>query len=447
MYTIKGFISITALANNTPDDVSPVGEISGFCKTFARDVTEYGNVSQHVRLLAFTSKKDESRITVPAEYSQHILDISQWVYSNSINGTIRNDQAEFQRLITGQFKNSMTKVFSGPMIEAKGNWFPEWLGWELASESHKESNIIKVYFSDQAFRDGYDDYEIIIVPPIEPVDTFQGIQSQVEKALSNWNLPDHGNRILEKADGVPYTYMIPHEYTWHDREDFDSTLFPTNWSVIIYGIAGRNPSHIKQAYREQILEQSAHPHSDWVKVFPDIFTTTRFTFVPGWKIRGIPNLTEEGSLYSPILPYDFLLKAAGKFLNPAEPTLDPKIIFSTTRDLTTVPFLYKSLNSVCIAGEENRIGMKSMHEVLESYALIHTGSPDISLVDADTTAWIRLAILAVIVAEDYHPHSATHEISIQAEETDPNIQYAVFEHKNIEYRIVTRKSVWANEPK
>ncbi|MGK7530413.1 hypothetical protein, partial [Salmonella enterica] len=72
---------------------------------------------------------------------------------------------------------------------------------------------------------------------------------------------------------------------------------------------GRNPSRIKQALRDYILANSSFTVALGVKVFPEIFTTTKFTIVPGWSIRGIPNEEDVAALYSPILPYDFWVKA------------------------------------------------------------------------------------------------------------------------------------------
>ena len=438
MYDFKGFIGITALHDNANDQLSPIGELSAHSSSYARDKTYFERPNQQVELISFTSKKDDVRVTPTAAYTTHILDVAQWIYSNAINGTTTSDQEEFQRLLVGHFNNTMSKVFTGPMVVAKGNWFPSWITWVL---DHDEDNTIEVYFSDNAFRNGYDDYEIIIVPPIEPVDTFQAVSKVVEDAMASFNLPTHNDKANKKAGGIPYTYMLSHIYTWHDREDETSTM-PTDWSVLIWGAAGANPSNIKQAYRDQILSASGHPVQDWIKVFPEIFTTTQFTFVPGWTIRGIPNLEEEGALYSPILPYDFVVDAAGHFLDVANPTTDPQKILDSTQEVTTLPTLYKSLNTVSVAGTENREGMRSLYEIIPYYPLISSSSPDIGRIPKDTLVWMRMFINTLIAAEEYHPSAPTHEITRMIDNFNPDIEYFVFEHNNIEFRVVTRASIW-----
>lgn len=442
MFDFKGFINITPLKDNGDMKLSPVGELSAHSATYSRDKTYFERPNQQVELVGFTSKKDGAKVTPAAVYTNHILELAQWVYSNAINGTITNDQEAFQRLLVGRYETEISKAFSGPMIEAKGNWFPEWISWKL---DHDEDNSIKIFFADQAFRDGYKDYEIVIVPPIEPVDTFQGIRSVVEEAMKTFTLPTHHEKAIDKSGGVPYTYLLSHTYQWHDREDSTSTM-PTDWSVIIWGAAGANPSHIKQAYREQILANSGHPYADWVKVFPEIFTTTMFTIVPGWSIRGIPNLEEVGALYSPILPYDFIQEVAEHFADSAASGDSSNNNGLPAQEVTTLPSLYKSLNTVCVAGNENREEIRSIYDAIKDYALISASSPDIGRVSKETTEWIRLFLATLIAAEEYHVTAPTHEIANMVDEHNPNIEYYVFEHQNVEYRVVSRLCDWRAEP-
>lgn len=443
LYDLKGFINITALHDSANDSVSSVGELSELADSFARDKTYFKRANEQVEFVAFTSKIDKVRVVPKATYTMPILDIAQWVYSNAINGTLTNDQEAFQRLFVGQFGLQLKDVFTGAMVDRKGNWFPSWLTFTI---DHEENNEIQLYFSDDAFQERYKDFEIYVVTPIDPVDTFQGIRKTVEEAMAGWNLPDHSDKVNRIANGVPYTYLISNTYTWHDREDFSSTM-PTNWSVIVYGAAGANPTNIKQAYREHILANSEYPHSDWVKVFPEIFTTTMFTFVPAWENRGVPNKEKEADLYSPILPYDFIIKAATRFMEtgtaPVQPDKNPTTF---PREVTVFPTLYKSLNTVCIAGDENREELNSIFKVVPDYALISAQGPDIARVSKSTYDWIRKLIECIIAAEDFHPTSTSHEITTMVDPQDDTIMYYVFEENNIEFRVVSRKTDWDPEP-
>lgn len=73
-----------------------------------------------VELVAFTSKRGKVAITVPSSFSDNVLTVTQWIYSQAINGVLKNDEVEFQRLLVGQFSSKISKVSTGAMIEGKG---------------------------------------------------------------------------------------------------------------------------------------------------------------------------------------------------------------------------------------------------------------------------------------------------------------------------------------
>lgn len=441
MLDIQGFIKIGPLQNNTPDALSPVGELSYQSGSFARDKQTFSKQGQQVELVSFTSKRDDARVTVPSVFSNKILDITQWIYIQAINGTFKNDEVEFQRLLVGQFSAEMAKVSTGAMIETGGNWFPRWIAWSYEGQ---EDNEIRVWFSDADFDQQYLGYEIIMVPMIEPVDTFQAVKSVVEAALEGWTLPQHHDKVNERAGKVPYTAILSHRYTWHDREDPTSTML-VSFSAIIYGRAGLNPSYIKKAYREQILASSNFKVKDWIPVFPEIFTSTQFTFVPGWSIRGVPNKEDIASLYSPALPYEFEVAAITDFGEWSGQSISAGNI-SIPRpayDAAYFPSRYKSLSSICLAGHENTPGKETIWDCIPGYSLTSTTSSDISGVPKATTEWMRLFTLALIAAEEYHPYGTSIEIVKLTDADNPDHSYYVFEHQNVEYRVLTRSSKWS----
>ncbi|AWN08824.1 putative virion structural protein [Salmonella phage SPAsTU] len=450
MYDLQGFIQIAALIDNGPGNTAPVGELSELSYSFAKSKQYFTKESLQVELVAFTSKRDDVSIKAPAVFTDHVLTVSQWIYQQAILGNLRNDEVEFQRLLLGQFNSAISGVQSGAMVQTNSNWFPRWVSWTYETTADKVEdpsdvkNQIILWFADEDFNQDYTGFEIEVQMPILPVDTFLAVKSVVEQAMEGFNLPDHHNKINELADGYPYTNLITNIYTWHDQEDFDSTL-QVPMSVIIYGRAGRNPSRIKQALRDYILNNSSFTVALGVKVFPEIFTTTKFTIVPGWSIRGIPNEEDIAALYSPILPYDFWVKAITKFGEWATQTIAEKnsgAVSVPTTDVTDLPSIYKSLNGVCIAGPENDSRKTTLHDIIPDYALIGTTNADIARMSKNTTDWLNLFFQALVAAEEYHPHSTPLDIVKLVDDTDPNIYFWVFEFENVEYRILSRKAVW-----
>lgn len=444
MLNLQGFIEIGPFILNPDGQVAPVGELSEESTSYARNKQYFSKLNQQVRLVAFKSERLDSRVVVPATFTDHILELTQWIYTSAIQGKFKNDEIEFQRLLTGQYQNKITGVVTGAMIANDGNWFPRWIKWKYevtAGQVENPADVdneILVWFANADFELNYQGCELYVVSPVEPVDLFMGVKSSVEAVLSKWNLPEHHEKARALAEAYPYTAIVSHNYTWHDREDFASTL-PTTWSVLVYGRAGFNPAKIKKAYRDWILSHSDYKNIDWAKVFPEIFTSTRFTFVPGWKIRGLPNLEDVAALYHPALPFDFITKAIQAF---GKWSAEPGQTHVPATDVCEFPTLYKSLAHVCIAGEENDEKFKTIHQALPRYTLIPINNTDISRVDKETSDWIKLFFLAMIAAEDYHPYQSSTDVVKVEDELHKGVFFWTFEYKNIEYRIVDRKSAW-----
>ena len=449
MFNLQGFIQITALKDNAPEGaVSPVGELSDLSMTSAKNKQYFAKANGQVELVAFTYARDDANVKVPALFSDHVLALSQWIYSQAVQGVLTNDEVAFQRLFVGEHQQTTSAVQTGGMVQCNGNWFPRWVSWKFETQADKVEdpadleNRIIIWFSDKDFYDGYQGYEIEVQMPIKPVDTFQSTKTVVAKAMESFNLPDHDDNVNALAGIYPFTARKTHNFTWHDRENRDSTMI-VPMTLIVYGRAGLNPSRQKQALREYILAHSEHGVADWVKVFPEIFTSTMFTIVPCYSVRGIPNLEDQGALYSPMVPYDLFAKAVTKFGGWSQPAVgeETNVFPVPTTDVVTLPTLYKSLCSTVIAGPENEEGKKTLHQVVPDYGLIAEG-PDFTRISSDTADWIRLLFQAMIAAEEYHDYNTSFDVAKHIDESDPALYFWVFEFKNIEFRVVARKAVW-----
>lgn len=453
MLDIQGFINIAALTDNNADGaVAPVGELSELSKSFAKNKQYFAKANLQVELVAFTYLRDTTKVKVPAGFTDHILALTQWIYNQSILGNFKNDETEFQRLLVGQYQKTISAVSTGAMIQMNGNWFPRWISWKYEVAANQvenpadRENQIMVWFADEDFSQDYTGWEIEVLMPILPVDTFMGVKSVVEIAMSAFNLPDHHKKANEIRGEYPYTSILTNEYTWHDREDFNSTM-TVPMSLLVYGRAGMNPSRIKQALREYILANSNNGVIEWVKVFPEIFTTTKFTIVPGWSIRGIPNQEDIAAQYSPLLPYDFQVKAISTFgawepLTAAQK--NNNVIPMPETDVCQLPSVYKSLGAIAIAGTENDSRKATLHDIIPDYALIGTLNPDISRMSKTTSEWVDLYFRAMIAAEEYHPYNTSLDIVKLVDDTNPDIYFWVFEFDNVEFRVLARNAKWQN---
>ncbi|AQT28077.1 putative virion structural protein [Vibrio phage pVa-21] len=430
MYNLKGFIEITAFANNIPKNISPLGELSNMSLSYATEKGYYSKAdAPNVELVTFTSKKDEEKIETPAKYHAHVLEIAQWVFNKSVAGSLNDDPEHFRTLFLAEFQDRIGDAEIGLMETAKNNWMPTYIKWNL--DDGGEENELRVWFADEAFKAQYDEFEIVVIPPIEPVDTFMKTVEYVKPALDQFNLPDHDVKVAQLAEENPYSNRVTREYPWYDREDPDTSLM-TNWTVIIYGIAGNNPLVIKEAIAEYILANSVYGREDWVPVFPDIFTSTEFVIVPMWHNRSVPDETVRGQLYSPIVPYDEAGVLAEKYIKYPKAGHVLKYL-----DISTVH--YKSLAFVCSGGIENRDNKYKLKDYFPDYALIASRSADFNRLNKYTTDWIFMLQNAVIAAEEMDEYSYL-DVEYARVERD-GLFYVGFSYDNVLYMVLSRLSM------
>lgn len=65
MINLQGFIEIGPLILNPEGQTSPVGELSEESYTYARHKQYFSKAAQQVKLVAFTSERDDKDIVVP----------------------------------------------------------------------------------------------------------------------------------------------------------------------------------------------------------------------------------------------------------------------------------------------------------------------------------------------------------------------------------------------
>ena len=202
MYWLKGFVNIDALANNTPGSVAALGELSNISLSYS---IEKGYFNRHdyekVEFVSFTSKKDTTVITAPAKYTDHIIKVAEWMYDQALAKKFTDDEEAFRVLLLAQYGSEIADFECGKMVTEKGIWLPSYIAWKY--DLAGEENLIRVWFSDAAFKAQYDDYQIVVVPPIEPVDTFQLTKAKVAEALAKFTVPDLHERVLAKTKGEP----------------------------------------------------------------------------------------------------------------------------------------------------------------------------------------------------------------------------------------------------
>lgn len=405
-YSLKGFVSFGLLANNTPNQVAPLGELSVQAQTYAKekDISIFGGSTgttpaSSVDLKAFSSlNADGSVAAVPSDYAATILTMATWIYVQAQAGNFSADPNVFIQAFQAEYQNTIHDVSCDPMVNQGTLWMPGSVTFfftnpSSVSPSNTTTSRIKLWFSDAAFRNGFDIYEFAFVPPIANLDDFFLNSTTVQQEVDARTMSQTMALIAQAKGNDPYTEVNTSSFNWMDPNAANNFI-PTNWTYLIWGEAGNNIDAIKLALQAYILANSTHTHDEWAKIFPDIFTSTEFIITPMWTQYAIPDLTLNPGMYQPTV-------------NPAQ-----GLVIATetaagsgyTNEwvgnvLNVVPCVYKTLSLLAVGGPQNKGGIVEFAKRWPDYLSVPTTSLDYGRMSQDTQGFVSLLMNMLKVAE------------------------------------------------
>lgn len=428
MLSIKAFISIAAMKNNDQDVVSQIGELSDRSNSFARDKQYYTDTSAPECELVVFESKTTVNVPTPNTHALKALEFSQWCYTQALASRFNSDVEIFKTLFLTQFGGQIDRFECGAMYSARGIFMPAYIRYRLTGES---DNIVRLWFVDQAFQAQYDSYQIIVIPPILPIDVFMNTTSVVAKALEKFSFTQHQVDINAAAGGIPFTRHKTNDYTWFAPDDPESTL-KTYWSVAVYGGSVVNDDIIRDAIADHILNNSEYNRDQWLPVFPDIFASRGFTVIPAWHKHSTYDASPRGSLYSPVLNYGEDIDLANKFSYDRNAEHNAKYLQTTVAQ-------WKSLALVLVSNVENDKKRMRLTDTYPDYALISPTSIDFNRMSYDTTEFVKLLMKGLITAEEFDEYSLLPEGFYRIE--IKGLDYIMFNHLKVDYMIITRTSL------
>lgn len=429
MYTLKGFIVIGTLADNSVGAVAPLGELSPRGYTYAKEKGQYTDPAYgDITLVSFKSDLDGSLIAVPSDYSQLSLQIAKWIYDQAENGQITDDRDQFITELTAAFNGDVTDWLVGEMKTNGTIWMPDSVAFDVAGTG--EDNRVRLWFSNETFTNLYDEYEIVVVPPVENIDVLLSDYNSVEAAVNTPNQTDITNRIQLAREDYPETVLRTVAYEWVDAGN-EAYVLQTYWNVLIYGGAGNNIDLIKQAIIEYILENSSSDEDAWKEVIPDLFTSTEFIIAPFWNDYAIPNMTVEAGIYSPSIQVNNIAPYA-VYASEGYPSGHVNTVMTVSQTS------YKSLAFVAIGGPDNRDGVVRFRDRFPDYTAIPTNSIDFNRMSPSTQDWILQLIEMIEIAEDMTEQS---DIPIGMDRvTRGDKMYLSASFDNILYLVLSKQS-------
>lgn len=432
MFILKGFFNYSTMVDNTRDVVARFGELSSYASTYAKDKTYHTDEQAPVTtLVSFHSVKDDALVNPDIGLVTRILTLGQYIHDRANDGFITSDRTVFMQMVNAEFGTLVDDFAFGRLVNDGNLWMPEWISFQDTQLG--EENYISIWLSDNAFRFGYDEYHIEIIPPFTPLDDFFKGPIQVQQKLNQFDLVEKLTEVQETRGEYPYTVLKALRFDYVDPSDNGWEL-PTEWLLVIYGAAGSNPDLMKQAIINYILDNSERPENDWIEILPEIFTTTEFVITPFWNKYGVPNRELKAGIYSP--------------------TVKPKDIVSILKQTTQGPqysdswieneheisnLIYKSLAFGVVGNPENQDEITSFYEKFTDYLIVTNNSPDYNRMEPRTQEFFNKLGTAVRLAEDLKP---TTELPAGMNQLRRNgVDYVVFGHENTNYLVVGKPSL------
>lgn len=451
-FSLKGFISYGALANNQPGVISPIGELSLRSGTFAKDRKNYvattaTSPSTSAELIVFSSRgADGDYVAPPSQVTGMTLQLATWAYEQMVNGTFTNSSDSFRVPLMAQFNDVVEDVSLGAMVTDGQNWLPASITFFIKPSAIFDNNPpegmegirVRVWFSDENFRQQYDEFNVSFIGPLDNLDDLFLSPWVVAERLQRRTPPELGVLIQEAAGNSPYTTMRSFNFRYHSPTTLGET-HPAYWTFVIWSDFGDNVDTLKRELSSWIIANSTHTREEWAVLFPDIFSSTEFILTPLWNQTAIPNLTLDHAMYSPTVTMSEAVTyvratAAGTGYNDAH--VDAHASF------LSMP--YKSVACLAVGGPENRNAQYKLHQVVPDYLAVPTSSIDFDRMSERTRFWCMRVFAMLSVAESMTEFSDIPPGLSRLKRVNANgdeILYVVATIDEIQYLVVAKQTL------
>lgn len=391
--SLKGFILNAELKNNTPGAIARFGELSTHCRTFSKDVQEISNPgipSISVAVFSHHNVANKIQVAVSHVYADLVLEMSEWLHDASAAFTASTTQIDVVAAFVNRFESNVSNVTVGPMVGSAGRFMPTRLQAIVAMQGMEELSLT-LWTTNTEFETGYDEYEIVIVPPLDNIDVFMGAYSAVHDQMAIVNPVRDMTRIETALAKKPSTHMVASAINWVDPTQ-PTRKVPTTWYALIYGSRGNTSDAINEALRAYILANSTSAESNWRIVMPDLFRVTRFLMIPLWESIAISGRISIAGIYSP-------LASSAAIADAIQTVSDDIGIDKTNYEVFNHPF--RSLSLVILTGNDNRDDALRLGMTVPDYIASESTHEDFNRQALATQEFSNLIGSLIRTAENY----------------------------------------------
>lgn len=405
MNSIKGFANIAALANNADGQTATFGELSYLSKSYSRHQTNYVLPSTYpaVEFISFSSKNDTGTIaTISSAAAAHILAVTSWVYDQHSASTIPSNinKTAFISALTTEFAN-ITNVEINEILNGSPSTkrMPDYIKWRYNDSGTLLE--IKVWFSDARFQTQYDDYEILISPPVANINTLDNTPASVGAQIAAIT-PSAVFTNMNVLMGNFPTRTIAHPITW---------VYPTNpavtittyWYLALYGPMATDLDNIKNAIRDYISDNSAL--TVWQSIYPSLYADNEFVIIPLWNNVAVPETTIDPALFGSMTNVN-KLKTVATALIPQTYAQSTNISTFLNQQLVVASAFYRSLMFMAVGNPTNVNADYSFAAKYPDYMDVDSGSADFARLTQNTQDFIIALNTALSHAKDLTMTSA-----------------------------------------
>lgn len=395
MKFLKGFSEFNDLILNGFKEVCPIGELSPTSRTFTRNLQTFSAKTgqKDFSLLAHSYRDDKNAIitsAIPTAALDKLGPVLDWIWTNSTTGVITSDQVVFTQKINQQF-GSVDFVLKADLMQSEVINGKTYIVPTYLSVVDSVNDITsKIWFVNERFEKEYDEWELVVVPTLEPIDQLTQNQSIVKPLVDALTLADWTQRYTVKSEGLPYTDVVVTPLLWHDLSNNTRTL-QTQWATLVYGPQGKNIEVIRDNLTAFMLANSTHPEEDWMVIYPDLFIKDEFTIVPMYDKIAIGKQLTLAEIFSP----QTLLKDLGTKYKKFFPDYT---VTHYNDNVSQFPCLWQSIAALACGGMRNTIAPTNMPAHLPDYILAKPGTGDYDRMSEGTRSWLSLYERMVVEA-------------------------------------------------
>lgn len=429
MRVIKGFMLIQSLINNAVNTISPIGELSIWSQTYSKDQGEYTVPSENnYRLISFKSITEGIGNTViDTTTVAHIVSVIKEIHVYLGSRQRPYDVTDLRLYVQAKYPDELSLLIFGAMVDGGPLSLPEFVSWHYTGNGGTD---IKIWLADESFQNQYDEFEIVVIPPIKPIDSLFGTYSNIQMTLS-YRTPDKVMSDIQDAkEEHPETYLRTVTVDFVPTNNALARI-TTYWNLLIYGAAGDNVDSISEAIVNYILANTTHPRSEWETILPSLFRKLEFVIVPNWDDYAIPDKAIESGIYSSYTnPNNIItkLQALITFYTPAH----------VKSNITIMPYPYKGLALAVINGVSNVESNRTLDKIFPDYIPVLTSSLDFNRMSDNTQEWSKMLEAMLIAAETATNNSSL--VSDMRKTIRDNKLYVSKVFNNINYLIYAKSN-------